>query len=76
MVEDWKALCEPYVVLPWTEVVSERYGHIYRALKRQGLLIGTNDLWIAATALSYEMPVVTNNRVDFERVPHLRVLPF
>ncbi len=75
-VEDWKALCEPYVVLPWTKVVSERYGHAYRTLRQKGLLIGTNDLWIAATALAYAMPVVTNNRSEFERVPGLQVLGF
>lgn len=75
-VEDWQALCEPYVVLPWTDAVSERYGQAYRILKRRGLLIGTNDLWIAATALAYGMPVVTNNRSEFERVPGLQVLAF
>ena len=41
-----------------------------------GNLIGAHDMWIAATALAYRMPLATNNRSEFERVPRLVVLPF
>jgi tRNA(fMet)-specific endonuclease VapC len=36
-------------------------------------LIGSNDLMIAAHALSMGATVVTNNTRDFERVPQLSV---
>jgi tRNA(fMet)-specific endonuclease VapC len=42
----------------------------------KGHLIGTNDLWIAATAIVHGMPLVTNNREEFERVPGLVVLTY
>jgi len=42
-------------------------------LKENGLLIGSNDLWIAATALAYRMPVVTGNVEHYRRVPDLQV---
>jgi predicted nucleic acid-binding protein len=43
------------------------------AMKSTGQLIGTSDLWIAAPALAYQMPVVTRNVTHVRRVPHLEV---
>ena len=73
---DWKRLCRPYTILPWNRDVSWQYGQCYRTLQDIGTLIGTNDLWIAATALVHGMPVVTNNTADFSRVHGLTVLSF
>ncbi|MBC8127172.1 MAG: type II toxin-antitoxin system VapC family toxin [Gloeobacteraceae cyanobacterium ES-bin-144] len=73
---DWERLCRPYPVLPWTKEVSWKYGEIYRFLAAEGRLIGTNDLWIAATALATGMGVVTNNHDEFERVPGLVVIKY
>jgi len=39
-------------------------------------LIAANDLWIAATALAYRLPVVTRNVAHYERVPGLDVLAY
>jgi predicted nucleic acid-binding protein len=35
--------------------------------------IGQNDLWIAATALHYALPLVTRNRRHFDRIRGLRI---
>lgn len=35
--------------------------------------IGQNDLWIAATALAYDKPLVTRKRRHFDRIPGLRL---
>ncbi len=72
----WRRLCRPYTILPWSIDVSWQYGELYRLLAEKGTLIGTNDLWIAATALVHGMGVVTNNRNEFDRVPGLEVLEF
>lgn len=58
--------------------IVERYGALRRAMRApygQGL-IGDIDTLIAATALEYDLTVVTMDR-DFERVPDLklRVIP-
>jgi predicted nucleic acid-binding protein len=45
-------------------------------LRAQNLLIGANDLWIAAAALATEMPLVSNNTVHFHRVPELAVVAY
>ena len=38
-----------------------------------GLAIGGNDLWIAATAVAYGIPVVTRNTKHYKRVRGLEV---
>lgn len=73
---DWQRLCRPFPVLPWNLDVSWHYGEIYRFLQPLGRLIGTNDLWIAATARVHDMAVVTNNVAEFGRVPGLNVLKY
>jgi tRNA(fMet)-specific endonuclease VapC len=73
---DWERLCRPYPILPWSADVSWQYGEIYRALAARGHLIGTNDIWIAATALVHDMGVVTNNVDEFSRVPGLAVVSY
>jgi len=72
----WQRLCANFPVLPWTMEVSWHYGAIFRDLKARGQLIGANDLWIAATALSRDMALVTNNAADFTRVNDLDVRAF
>ncbi|MFT4640767.1 MAG: putative nucleic acid-binding protein [Verrucomicrobiales bacterium] len=37
-------------------------------------MIGTNDLWIAATGLTHGLPIATGNGVEFKRVPGLDVV--
>ncbi len=73
---DWQRLCRPYPVLPWTMDIAWHYGEIYRALAAQGQLIGTNDMWIAATALAHGFGVVTTNQTEFNRVSGLLVETF
>ena len=69
----WEAFLAPFYVLPSTAEVSWHYGRAFRHLHDNGQLIGANDLWIAATALAYRMPVVTRNVDHFRRVPGLEV---
>jgi tRNA(fMet)-specific endonuclease VapC len=69
----WEAFLAPFFVLASTADVSWEYGRAYRYLEENGRLIGGNDLWIAATALAYRMPVVTRNAEPYRRVPGLVV---
>ena len=69
----WEAFLAPFFLLPVAPDVAWEFGRAARHLRGVGQLIGTNDLWIAATALAYRMPVVTRNVQHFRRVPHLEV---
>ena len=72
----WERLIEPFQVLGCTPEVTWRYGRLYRYLRANGLLIDANDLWIAATALAFDLPVVTRNQRHFARVPELDVIGY
>jgi tRNA(fMet)-specific endonuclease VapC len=68
VVEEFASLLE---VLPYTAKASQHYGAVRAALEKAGLLIGVNDLHIAAHARSEGLTLVTNNLSEFERVPGL-----
>ncbi len=72
----WQSFIAPFRVLESNKDVSWRYGEAYRYLQANGMLIGSNDLWIAATALANSMPVVTANEKHYRRVPGLEVVPY
>lgn len=59
-----------------TYSVLERYADIRRELRLPygPGLIGDMDTLIAATALEYDLTVVTFNKKDFKRVPRLKLL--
>jgi tRNA(fMet)-specific endonuclease VapC len=60
-------------VLPMGEGVAMEYGAIRQQLGRAGMMIGNNDLWIAAHARSEMLTVVTNNTGEFSRVDGLGI---
>jgi tRNA(fMet)-specific endonuclease VapC len=49
------------------------YGRIRAQLTRQGLMIGANDLWIAAHAIAGGYTLVSDNTREFARVEGLRL---
>ncbi len=53
--------------------VSEEYGELKAELAGLGRLIPDNDLWIAAAARKYALPVVTRD-AHFGHVPRLKTL--
>lgn len=61
------------VILQVDEDVAATYGRIRIALENLGTPIGSNDLWIAAHALSLDMTLVTANVDEFARVEGLCV---
>ena len=69
----WDAFLAPLFILNSTPDVCWHYGRAYRHLRDNGMLIGGNDLWIAATALANDLPVLTRNVDHFTRVPGVDV---
>ena len=74
--ETWERLVAPFHMLSITPEAAWHFGRTFAHLKANGKLIGTNDLWIAATALAHGLPVVTNNGRHYGRVPGLEVIHY
>jgi len=74
--ESWAKFVGFFRCLEVTPEVSWHYSSVFRYLKKNGQMIRQNDLWIAATGLAYDHPVVTRNTSEFIRVPSLKVLGF
>ena len=67
------ALSELIEVLPFDKDAAMAYGDVRSDLEKRGLIIGGNDLFIAAHALSLKMTLVTNNQREFSRVNGLNI---
>ncbi len=63
----------PLEIVPFNAEAGRQYGRIRIELKRAGCPIGSNDLLIAAHAVSLDVTLVTNNVDEFLRVAGLRV---
>jgi tRNA(fMet)-specific endonuclease VapC len=60
-------------VLEFDDAAAAHHAEIRAALKKRGIMIGANDLLIAAHARSLELALVTNNTREFSRVEGLAV---
>ena len=58
-------------VLDFLDQAALDYARIRADLQKKGMMIGANDLFIAARARSLGLTLVTNNTREFRRVPHL-----
>ena len=63
----------PLEIVPFDAEAGRRYGRVRTELKRAGCPIGSNDILIAAHALSLDATLVTHNIREFVRVAGLRI---
>ncbi|GHS95320.1 nucleic acid-binding protein [Synergistales bacterium] len=68
-----RAFVSIYEIIPFEEEAAYRYGTIRAYLEEKGQIIGNNDMIIAATVLSRDGVLVTNNAGEFSRVKNLVV---
>lgn len=66
-------LRQQFTSLPFDDAAAEHYGRIRADLTGRGLLIGGNDLLIAAIALAKSCTLVTHNTSEFSRVAGLAI---
>jgi tRNA(fMet)-specific endonuclease VapC len=52
------------------------YARLTVLLGRRSLSLSTNDLWIAASALRLDVPLVSRNTREFGKVPGIKLDPF
>ncbi|HEY1183131.1 MAG TPA: PIN domain-containing protein [Bryobacteraceae bacterium] len=71
---DWLRLfLSRFVVVPSSHDLVLKWAEAMVAARRNGRRIETADAWIAATALLYDVPLLTHNKADYLGVPGLRL---
>lgn len=68
-----EAVLERFPILPIDVATARSHARIWADLAAAGDLIGSHDLWLAATCLADGLALATGNARDFERVPGLEV---
>jgi predicted nucleic acid-binding protein len=69
-----RAHLRQFGVVPYTEDICIAYAQLLDSLERAGKPVALADAWIAASALSIGVPLMTHNRRHFSQVPGLKVL--
>jgi tRNA(fMet)-specific endonuclease VapC len=60
-----------YLIIPIDIELCRTWGNLKAERQAIGKIIAPQDAWIAATALHYNLPLVTHNARDFQNIPGL-----
>ncbi len=63
----------PFPLFDLNEPIMERFAEIRAYLRRRGELISDFDILIGATAVYYDLTVLTYNMRHFKRIPDLKL---
>jgi tRNA(fMet)-specific endonuclease VapC len=72
-IEQTMKFLNPYETVPFDEDAAMVCGKISAKLTKEGRKIGYNDIMIAATAISRNGILITNNTKEFSRIEGLRL---
>lgn len=73
-LEDIKLLTDDIPVLSFSAEAARRAAEIYHQLRKNNQIIEFRDLFIGATCLAYELPLITLNTKHFERIKGIEIL--
>ena len=62
-----------FEILPYTYEIARTAAEIDATLARKGQSVSLSDVLLAATALSYELTLVTRDIEHFNRIPNLKI---
>jgi predicted nucleic acid-binding protein len=63
-----------YTVLPVERELCAHWARIVVHARRVGRVLQTADAWVAASAIHYRVPLITNNAKDYGMLPGLMIL--
>jgi len=67
-------LTNNYLVLTIDVETCRSWGEIRAYCRSEGRPISAQDAWIAATALQYQLPLITHNPSDFEVIKKINII--
>ena len=73
-VDFWDSILKSNTIFPFNETCVDTAVQLQQALKRKRKQLDFADLFIAATALTFELPIATLNKKHFERVDNLSLI--
>ena len=73
-MQDVRRITEDLAVLPFTDEVALKAGEIYHKLKSSNQMIEFRDIFIAATCITFKLPIATLNKKHFKRIDGLKIL--
>jgi tRNA(fMet)-specific endonuclease VapC len=68
-----EGILERFPLLPIDLNTARSHAQLWADLAARGLVIGTHDLWLAASCVAHGLTMVTANPREFQRVPGLQV---
>lgn len=71
---DIQKITEDLMVLSLTDEVAIRAAKLYIQLKQQNNMIEFRDIFIAATCIVNDMPLITLNKKHFARITELKII--
>ncbi len=71
-----EAFTSQATVLGYDEGIITEYIQVRVHREKMGRPIQFEDAWIAATAIFYDLPLLSHNRKDFEDIPGLNLICF
>jgi predicted nucleic acid-binding protein len=72
-LHSFRGFIAAFRIIPVTEPIAVRFAEIRALLTRRGELISDFDILIGATALHYNLTVLTFNLRHFSRIPDLNL---
>ncbi len=63
-----------FVIYPFNRELCRQWARVSDGARREGYTIPCADAWIAATAVSQQVPLVTHNARHYLGVPGLKVI--
>ena len=66
----------PFPTIHSTEAPINRYAPIFCQLKTRNQMIGLHDIWIRATALELDCPLLSRNKIHFSKIPDLKLVDY
>lgn len=73
-IQQLEQAMERYTIIPIDMPVCRVWATIRAMRSQAGMPIAPQDAWIAATALYYQLPLITHNPVDYQAIPGLTII--
>jgi len=69
-----EAILTRFSILEIDLSIARKHAELQALLSQHGATIGYQDLWIAATAVTYSHAIMTTNQREFARIPNLEII--